>query len=422
MLLELPDALRESIFGFLSVHSPDHLSLACTCTQLLQQVETFSKKEIGRITREHNVDDDWLYRAGMQAGATGPQEDWSYIHLPVSQRRLLRAAYRTRTYSFGTDPPLALWKVDDLAMHPDGERLLIGGMSKTAGEWNTTPDVRLWDVEAKHCTRIFEGHFGEYADAVYFSDGCAISQSYIESTLFTWNLSDGTRRDPTEVSVVEGKHALSNEEMFVPNRGVPGGNGVINAINIHTGVIRSSPPQAWYTGNMCGVEVHLCGDFLLAAALFEEGGAGIYIFDRSSLELMTHIAGKYACIKSTANGDVVAEKVEDGSFDVFQLNDDRLVFRTSFQRRPSQNNRRNGNDPLSDYASILLVHNTKAYVRSYREGPASCIEVYNILTGDLERRFWYPNQNLAGATCLVAGKKELFCGVESSGISVYLLE
>jgi hypothetical protein len=67
MMLELPDTLRENIMGFLSVHSPDHLSLACTCRQILQEVEAFSKNELDRITTEHGVDDDWIYRAGMQA-------------------------------------------------------------------------------------------------------------------------------------------------------------------------------------------------------------------------------------------------------------------------------------------------------------------------------------------------------------------
>jgi hypothetical protein len=74
VLLELPDALRENILRFSSVHSPDHLSLACTCRQLLQEVEAFSTKELDRITREHNVDADWLYRAGMQAVARGQQQ------------------------------------------------------------------------------------------------------------------------------------------------------------------------------------------------------------------------------------------------------------------------------------------------------------------------------------------------------------
>jgi hypothetical protein len=418
MLLMLPDALRENVLGFLSVHSPDHLSLACTCTQLLQEVETFSGKELGRIPREHNVDDDWLYRAGMLAGATGQQGDWSYIHSSVSQRRLLRAAYRTRTYSFGAASPQALSCVHDLAMHPDGKRLFIAGSRGTVLEGEGgAPVVLLWDVEAKHCTWTFEGHSEDYVDAVYFSAGCAIAHFWYESTLHAWSLSNGTRRDPTGVSVVAGKHALSNDEIFVSKLGEAGGNGVIAAINIHTGAIRSSPRQAWYTVNMT-VEVHLCGDFLLAAALSErgyldeEGGAGIYIFDRSSLDLMDQVAGKYKCIKSTANGDVVAEKVEDGSFDVFQLSDDRLVFRTSFQ-----NNRRN-------HASMLfLLHNTKAYVcgRSDPES-ASSIEVYNILTGDLERRLWYPNESINFDTCLVAGKKELFCVGESGGISVHLLE
>jgi hypothetical protein len=74
MLLELPDALRENILRFSSIHAPDHLALACTCRQLLQEVETFSKKELDRIKREHDVDDDWLYRAGMQAVAIGQQQ------------------------------------------------------------------------------------------------------------------------------------------------------------------------------------------------------------------------------------------------------------------------------------------------------------------------------------------------------------
>jgi hypothetical protein len=127
MLLELPDALRENIMRFSSVHSPDFLSLACTCRQLLQEVEAFSKKELDRITREHNVDDDWLYRAGMQAGATGQQQDGWYIPSSVSQRRMLRSAYRIHIYSLGTDPSQEWTGVIGLAMHPDGKRMLSGG-------------------------------------------------------------------------------------------------------------------------------------------------------------------------------------------------------------------------------------------------------------------------------------------------------
>jgi hypothetical protein len=78
-LLDLPDALHENILRFLSVHSPDHLSLAFTCRQLLQEVESFSKKELDRISREHDVDDDWLYRAGMQAVVAGQQKAGWYI-------------------------------------------------------------------------------------------------------------------------------------------------------------------------------------------------------------------------------------------------------------------------------------------------------------------------------------------------------
>jgi hypothetical protein len=86
MLLELPDSLRENILRFSSVHSPDHLSLACTWRQLLQEVEAFSTKELDRITREHNVDADWLYRAGMQAVATGQQQAGWFIPSSISQR------------------------------------------------------------------------------------------------------------------------------------------------------------------------------------------------------------------------------------------------------------------------------------------------------------------------------------------------
>jgi hypothetical protein len=192
------------------------------------------------------------------------------------------------------------------------------------------------------------------------------------------------------------------------------------------------------------VELHLCGDLLLAAVPHDARDyeayeneerksarkAGLYIFDHSSLELVKHIAGKYRCINSAANGDVVAERA-DGRFDVFRLDDHRLVFRTYFQRRLSQSNQ--------DYCSILLVHNSRAYInpdqRWNREGSAPCTEVHNILTGDLERALWYPPRSLDGgrfASCLVAGKKELFCGFfagerssisnATSAIKVYLLE
>jgi hypothetical protein len=167
---------------------------------------------------------------------------------------------------------------------------------------------------------------------------------------------------------------------------------------------------------MMTVELHLCGNFLVAAVPQEpdyedeedeETQKGIYILDRSSLELMNHFPGNYVCINIAANGDVVAEKAEDGLFDVFRLDDEHLVFHTSFQRRPSQNDRidrRNINLSIS----ILLVHNSRAYVSSWREGPVSCTEVYNILTGDLERTLWHPNRS--SAFCLVAGKKDLFFG------------
>jgi hypothetical protein len=100
------------------------------------------------------------------------------------------------------------------------------------------------------------------------------------------------------------------------------------------------------------VELHLCGDFLLAAvpiypSIYHGGEecerksvrkAGIYIFYRSSLELMNHDAGSYIYIKSAENGDVVAETV-GGRFKVHQL-----VFSTSFHRRFPQNDQNDYRD------------------------------------------------------------------------------
>jgi WD40 repeat protein len=425
MLLELPDALRENILRFSSIHAPDHLALACTCRQLLQEVETFSKKELDRIKREHDVDDDWLYRAGMQALATGQQEAGWYIPSSISHRRMLRSAYRTHIYSLGTDPSQEWTGVISLAMHPDGKRMLSGGH----GNERDSTVLRLWDIQAKRCIRSFIGH-STYVDSVCFSAGYVTSQAWEEGNLRIWDLSNGTCRHSIEVNLHVGKHAASNEEVFVPNNGDEDDeDGTIDAINIHTGVIRSSPRQAWCTER---IELHLCGNFLLAAVpdddpdTAEEGAhkAGIYVLDRSSLELMNHVAGSYSCIKSAANGDVVAKKAYDGRFEVFHLVDDRLVFRTSFERCCTHTHQ--------NYESILLVHNSKAYI--HQAGPASCIEVYNILTGDLERTLWHPPGRVDVGQfprCLVAGKKELFCGFNTSAgrirnatsaIKVYLLD
>jgi hypothetical protein len=151
--------------------------------------------------------------------------------------------------------------------------------------------------------------------------------------------------------------------------------------------------------------------------------AGFYILDRSSLELLNHVDGKYVRINSAANGDVAAKKA-DGRFDVFQLDGDSLIFRTSFHRYALSRN--SDNESL-----IFLVHNSRAYV--HQQGPANSTEVYNIITGDLERALWHPCQSRDGtqsACCLVAGKKELFYGFNCgsgiynafSAIKVYLLE
>jgi hypothetical protein len=124
-LLELPDAIRGNILSFLSVLSPEYLSLACSCRHHFQEVETLSNKELDRILtggEHHTVDDDWMYRAAMQAVAAAPHRaGWE---LSVSQRRMLRTAYRMHIYSLGTDPSQACTDVLDLAMHPDGKRLL----------------------------------------------------------------------------------------------------------------------------------------------------------------------------------------------------------------------------------------------------------------------------------------------------------
>jgi hypothetical protein len=280
-----------------------------------------------------------------------------------------------------------------------------------------------------------------------FSAGSAISLSWEdeENNLRIWDLSNGTCRHSIEVDSGLNKHAASNEEVFVPNFGEE--DGTIDAINIHTGVIRSIPRLAWIAEDGIVNKLHLCGDFLLAAVpifaltcedeadeTYKEEAirrAGFYIFDRSSLELVNHIAGTYLCIKSAANGDVVAEKADGrtyGRIDVFHLDDDRLIFRTSFQRRcltPIDQN----------HQSIFLVHNSKAYV--HPDGLATCTEVYNILTGDLERTLYHPPRGRDGTNflhCLVAGKKELFCGFHvgdgmnssnrnaTSAIKVYLLD
>lgn len=96
---------------------------------------------------------------------------------------------------------------------------------------------------------------------------------------------------------------------------------------------------------LMSVQLHLCRDMLIAAVPFdtrhyedeedkeaEEDGirkAGIYILYPSSLEVMKHVAGIYLCISSAANGDIVAENA-DGRYEVFQLDANCLVFRTSF--------------------------------------------------------------------------------------------
>jgi WD40 repeat protein len=318
-------------------------------------------------------------------------------------------------------------------MHPDGKRMLSGGH----GREGDSTILRLWDVQAKRCIRSFVGH-SIYADTVSFSAGCAVSQAWEEKNLRTWDLSTGTCRHTLEVELSVGKHAASNEEVFVPNMGVE--DGGIDAINIHTGVIRSSPRYRWCMGHE-SVELNLCGNFLLAAVPHDADNyenekakkkaarkAGIYILDRSSLEVMNYVSGEYLCINGAANGDVVAEKV-DGRFDVFRLDNHRLVFRTSFQRRLSQND-----SSSTFFHPFLLVHNSRAYVNSYDESPAPCTEIYNIMTGDLERTLWHTpprcRERAHSPHCFVAGKKELFCGFNSdseisnalSAIRVYLLE
>lgn len=83
-----------------------------------------------------------------------------------------------------------------------------------------------------------------------------------ENNLRIWDLSYGTCRHSVEVELGIGKHAASNEEVFVPNNDA-NEDGVINAINIHTGVIRCIPRQAWCTSNVT-VELSLSGNLLLA--------------------------------------------------------------------------------------------------------------------------------------------------------------
>jgi hypothetical protein len=111
---------------------------------------------------------------------------------------------------------------------------------------------------------------------------------------------------------------------------------------------------------------------------------------------MNYAAGRCLCIKSTANGDVVAERADE-RFDVFQLDGDRLIFRTSFQRRALTQNSQNE-------SLIFLVHNSRAYV--HQQGPANSTEVYNIVTGDLERTLWHPYQSRDGAICCLLGCRQ----------------
>jgi WD40 repeat protein len=133
--------------------------------------------------------------------------------------------------SLGSDPSQEWTGVISLAMHPDGKRILSGAQGRREG----STILRLWDVEAKRCIRSFVGH-SRYADTVCFSAGCAVSQAWEENDLRIWDL---TCRYSIEINLGAGKHAASNEEVFMPNLG--GEDGVIiDAMNIHTGIIRSS--------------------------------------------------------------------------------------------------------------------------------------------------------------------------------------
>jgi WD40 repeat protein len=115
--------------------------------------------------------------------------------------------------------------------------------------------LRLWDIEAKRCILSFIGH-SRYADTVSFSAGCAGSQAWGKRNLRIWDLSNGTCRHSIEVDLSCGTHAASNEEVFVPNLREEDG-AIIDVINVHTGVIRSSLCQAWCLGDRA-VELHIC--------------------------------------------------------------------------------------------------------------------------------------------------------------------
>lgn len=427
--LNLTDVLREHIVSFLSStqhHSScDHLALSASCRLLLQDVESFSRKAMQNVAKEHNVDDDWLVRVGLQAAANvvkrlksttnsssssaaaaATSACWR-VPNSISRRRMLRNACQTHLYSL-----LANSEVFSFALHPDGTKLLIGGRGR---ELNI---LSLWDLTTKQKIQSFIGGHVRFVSNCFFADNKIVSQSCHTNGEYAcvWNM-DGTRQLSISDDVVKGIFGsiVINQEMFISCR------DSLEVIDVNAGETTRYVEQF-----PCRPKLKtLKGDLFLAFAPFYDvddhrhtpehhpDNGDVRVMDSKTLEETSRIKGRqHLAVVSNSNGEVVAA-TGSGRFDLFHLVGNHLVYRNCFIGSLLDSPHRT---PRPCHKRILLFHKSQLYVANGEpedEDSSGCIKAYNVVTGKLEHELSYPYEDSGKKhrPCrMIATEKELLVG------------
>jgi WD40 repeat protein len=418
-LLEIPNLLVTCILDFLV--PGDRLTLAATCRDLLEQVDSFSKREIDRIARRHRVDDTWNYRIGMQAGIDAAKRGGRGVSL--SHRHLLHCASRTHLFSLGGGGSGSWRGCLSLACLPCGNFLLSGGYDGI---------VRLWDLTTKKCVRTFEGHT-KYISSLHFVAGLVVSHAWEDETLRIWTL-EGTCTHIISTGAVYHPMATVGQEVFfiaIGDHEDEAGTtfSTLDVLSGEVHILHAQHDECPCNRQLDVWGVLVSGNWVLFCTENnkEESrpGSGIYVFHRSSFTQESFLPGYFVGMEICDNGDVVAATLH-GCIDVMHLNDGHLQSHFSFYVRFLA-----GLSYLEP--NLLLVVGSSVYVKTTNRGENE-IEVYDLCTGKRKRTMCYPIRDPFTGTDFFAGSlatngRELFCGFHlgdffdrsGSAIKAYLL-
>lgn len=391
----------------------DRLHLTETCTSLWKAVERHSRRNVEAIFENHKVDDNFVDHITAQG------------HLPTERRRPLILPYRYMLCKAMNSYLYQLQQVEHgraqwvQQAEVDGTRLvtmLVDGL------------LQVWDLSTKQCVHSIRHDFWnpDHSGTFFLRDNRIILFGG-DKHVVSWDMETGKRAFTTWLSDDFQGHSIvgyTNKALLLDDaRGV-------KTIDTDTGKIladaqlppwppgydRNNTGKTWAKSNL-----FICHDkWLVFAAWWSERNqpesevGGIFVFSIKDFHLSSHIKvpfEQYDEISECVDDPGIIVAAGSGLVDVYTVKEDGLLeLKNTF--------------PIAELDDVgcLVATASHVYVDGlFREDIGQRIDMYDIVTGRLERHIVCPCRSVFALTFWKTGNEVLLGLANGPAVAAYCL-